>query len=417
MAQAAVNPGAMIAVAQPIERIRGLLEAWDTPVVIANHNAPDQVVLSGETSAIEGVEEKLAELQITVRRLPVATAFHSAVVAKAGGEFREYLAEVEFAAAKRPVYSNASGRAHDADPGALRGKFVDMIESMYEAGVRSFVEVGPGSVLTDLVGRILGDQPHMAVNLDRKGKDGVRSFFEALARISVGGHALDFASLWSEFAEPGNPNDRVEPKLKIPLNGSNFGKPYPPAGGAGELPTPNPPREREGETVCVDAPSRAPAAIAAPMSRAPVTPPFSATPGVQQVAPFQQMAPAANPTVATSPYPSAVAPAWAQAYQDAQRQTAEAHVAYVQAMAQTHTAYLDTIDRSFQAVAGQPLAPRAGLQPAALAPAVPRSQLRWRRSRSSNSRSLGRRPPLATSTCTRCCWRSSRTRQAIRRRC
>ncbi len=380
MAQAAVNPGAMIAVAQPIERIRCLLEAWDTPVVIANHNAPDQVVLSGETSAIEGVEEKLAELQITVRRLPVATAFHSAVVAKAGDEFREYLDEVEFAAAKRPVYSNTSGLVHDANPVALRAKlaeqlarpvkFVDMIESMYEAGVRSFVEVGPGSVLTGLVGRILGDRPHMAVNLDRKGKDGVRSFFEALARISVGGHALDFASLWSEFAEPGNPNDRVEPKLKIPINGSNFGKPYPPAGGAGELPNPNPPREREGETVCVDAPSRAPAAIAAPMSRAPVTPPFSATPGVQQVAPFQQMAPAANPTIATSPNPSAVAPAWAQAYQDAQRQTAEAHVAYVQAMAQTHTAYLDTIDRSFQAVAAQ-----AGLQPEALAPAVPRPQL------------------------------------------
>ena len=51
---------------------------------------------------------------------------------------------------------------------------------MYARGVRTFVEVGAGSVLTELVGRILGDRPHRAMSLDRKGKHGVTTLQEGL---------------------------------------------------------------------------------------------------------------------------------------------------------------------------------------------------------------------------------------------
>ncbi|MBW2698925.1 MAG: acyltransferase domain-containing protein, partial [Deltaproteobacteria bacterium] len=384
MAEAAVNPGAMIAIAQPIERIRSLLEGWDTPVVIANHNAPEQVVLSGEASEIEKIEKKLDEQQIKARRLPVATAFHSPVVEKASGAFGEYLADVVFSAPVKPVYSNTTGIAHDASPTLLRSKlaeqlaspvkFVDMIEAMYKAGVRSFVEVGPGSVLSGLVGRILEDRPHVAVNLDRKGRTGIRCFFEALARLSVEGYSLDFASLWSEFAEPENPMDRVEPKLRVPISGTNYGKPYPPLGGAAELPAPNPPRkiEKQVETVYVEVPRSEPEAAATPMPT-PGAPPVQAAP----LAPAIQAAPGIQ-----SAAPAPLNPGWAEAYQDAQRQTAEAHIAYMQAMAQTHTAYLETIDRSFQSLSGQ-----VGLEPVvsavpltsppaqAVTPAMPIAQL------------------------------------------
>ncbi|MFT5696934.1 MAG: polyketide-type polyunsaturated fatty acid synthase PfaA, partial [Myxococcota bacterium] len=365
MAQAAVNPGAMTAVAKPIEEIRALLAEWDTKVVIANHNAPEQVVLSGETSEIEAVEAKLAEKSITARRLPVATAFHSPVVEKASGAFGEYLADIKFKKPTKPVYSNTTGAVHQMQPKALRKKlaeqlacpvkFVDMVEAMYESGTRTFVEVGPGSVLTGLVGRILGDRPHAAVNLDRKGRDGTRSFFEAMARLSAEGYALDYAALWSEFAEVTNPHDFIEPKLKIPINGANYGKPYPPKGGTAALPAPNPPRkEKEIETVYVEVPSSNPGIAAAAPVTPPVAPMLAAPAALAQTvaAPVAQLAPAA---IAQVP----IAPGWAQAHQEAQRQTAEAHVAYMQAMAETHTAYLNTIDRSFQALAGQ-----AGLQPA-----------------------------------------------------
>ncbi|MBW2389028.1 MAG: hypothetical protein JRG89_11410, partial [Deltaproteobacteria bacterium] len=145
--------------------------------------------------------------------------------------------------------------------------------------------------------------------------------------------------------------------------GSNYGKPYPPKGGAAELPEPNPPREKQVETLYVEVPSSEPAAVAsAPVLPQPAIVPQPAL--IPQPAPLQPQAPvSANPTIAASPHASPVAPGWAQAYQDAQRLTAEAHVAYVQTMAQTHTAYLDTIGRSFQSLAGQ-----AGLQPAASIP-------------------------------------------------
>jgi len=359
MAQAAVNPGAMTAVPKPIEEIRELLAGWDTRVVIANHNAPDQVVLSGETSEIEAVEAKLAEQDISARRLPVATAFHSPIVEKASGAFGEYLSEIEFSAPTKPVYSNTTGVAHDPSPTALRSKlaeqlarpvkFVDMVEAMYEAGARTFVEVGPGSVLTGLVGRILGDRPHVAVNLDRKGKDGVRSFFEAIGRLSVAGYKLDYTSLWSDFVESENPHDRVEPKLKISINGSNYGKPYPPQGGTAELPPPNPPRkEKEIETVYVEVQKSDPVAAQAVAN---VAVP-AAAPSVSVANP-PNVAPAVAHVAPVTTTPAALSPGWAQAYQEAQRQTAEAHIAYVQAMAQTHTAYLDTIERSFQSLSLQ----------------------------------------------------------------
>jgi len=370
MAQAAVNPGAMIAVAEPIEEIRRLLEGWGTKVVIANHNAPEQVVLSGETSEIESVEARLEEQGIAARRLAVATAFHSPVVEKASGAFGEYLSEVEFSTPNKPVYSNISGLAHDPRPEVLRAKlgqqlasevrFVDMIEAMYVDGIRTFVEVGPGSVLTGLVGSILEGRAHVAINLDRKKKDGVRSFFEAIARLSAEGHALDFTSLWSDYAEPENPNERIEPKLEIPISGTNYGKPYPPEGGAAALPSPNPPREKEIETVYVEKPQHSPQVATASPSLAPPAA-MSAV-----FVPQQVIAPAVTPMAQQA----VMSTGWALAYQEAQRQTAEAHVAYMQAMAQTHTAYLDTIERSFQSLTAQ-----AGLQPAPPAIAQPQAQV------------------------------------------
>ncbi len=385
MAHAAVNPGSMIAVSEPIDRIQKLIDGWDTKVVIANHNAPEQVVLSGETTEIEAVEEKLTAEKISSVRLPVATAFHSPVVEKASGAFREFLEEVEFQAPKGPVYSNTTGAEHDASPDSLRNKlgeqlahavkFVDMIEAMYESGIRDFVEVGPGSVLTGLVTRILKGRPHVAINLDRKGRDGVRALVEALARLSAGGHALDFDALWSEFLAPENPNDRIEPKLKIPINGTNHGKPYPPQGGASALPAPNltpvpkpipasspsstststTASPMENPNVTAEAPRPHPMAPP-PMAKTPAGP----VPAAPHVAPMPVSAPVPAPVFAPAP---AAAPGWAAAYQDAQRLTAEAHVAYLQAMAHTHTAYLDTIERSFQSLSGQQ-APRPALQPA-----------------------------------------------------
>ncbi|WP_437757246.1 SDR family NAD(P)-dependent oxidoreductase [Sorangium sp. So ce1389] len=242
MGEASSERGAMIAVPRAIDEVRALGLG---DVVVANHNGPKQVVLSGSVAAIEAAEERLRGLGIQARRLDVAAAFHSSLVSEASAPFREFLGGIAVEAPGAPVYSNAEVEPYPGGGDAARDRlarqlaepvrFVEQIERMYAAGVRTFVEVGPGSVLTNLVGDILSGRPHLAVALDRKGKHGVTSLFEAVARLAVAGVPLDARVLWDGFAAPVDPRALPKPKLALPINGSNYGKPYPPQGGAKEL--------------------------------------------------------------------------------------------------------------------------------------------------------------------------------------
>ncbi|WP_199693716.1 type I polyketide synthase, partial [Sorangium cellulosum] len=235
MGAASSERGAMIAVPRAIDEVRALGLG---DVVVANHNGPKQVVLSGSVTAIEAAERRLGELGIQARRLDVAAAFHSPLVAEASAPFREFLAGIEVGAPAAPVYSNAEVEPYPGGGDGARDRlarqlaepvrFVEQIERMYAAGVRTFVEVGPGSVLTNLVGDILSGRPHRAVALDRKGKHGVTSLFEAVARLAVAGVPVDARVLWEGFAAPVDPRTLPKPKLALPINGSNYGKPYPP---------------------------------------------------------------------------------------------------------------------------------------------------------------------------------------------
>ena len=73
----------MTAVSHPAEEVQKLLNQWRSPVVVANINSPNQVVLSGRLADIEAVELQLKQFGLRFKRLPVATAFHSPVVAEA----------------------------------------------------------------------------------------------------------------------------------------------------------------------------------------------------------------------------------------------------------------------------------------------------------------------------------------------
>src|SRR5262249_54045526 len=66
-------------------------------------------------------------------------------------------------------------------------RFRDEIESMYAAGARTFIEVGPQGVLTGLVGQTLAGRPHLAVASDFKGRPGLVQLQHLLAQLLVGG--------------------------------------------------------------------------------------------------------------------------------------------------------------------------------------------------------------------------------------
>ncbi|OBF49716.1 hypothetical protein A5787_09025 [Mycobacterium sp. 852002-50816_SCH5313054-b] len=236
MAEAAVNSdGAMCAVAAPLEWVRKLIAEGGLAVSVANHNAPDQFVLSGESAAIDDAAQRFSDAGITARRLGVATAFHSDIVSPAAVPFASFLAGIPFRTPEVPVYANATAQPYASDAGQMRAtlanqiaqpvRFAEQIQAMWQAGARTFVEVGPGGVLTNLVGKCLADQEHSAVALDAKHTNGIRSLWNGLAQLVAAGVPMNFERLWADYRPGDDPRTRRQPKLTLKINGSNYGRP------------------------------------------------------------------------------------------------------------------------------------------------------------------------------------------------
>ncbi|HEV7556020.1 MAG TPA: acyltransferase domain-containing protein, partial [Kofleriaceae bacterium] len=205
---AGADPGTMAAVAADAAVVAPIVAGVEG-CVIANLNSPTQCVLSGTTAAIEMALVLVGAAGLTARRIPVACAFHSQVVAGAKDAFARRLAGTAISAPTIPVYSNVTAQPYPAD--AVREllaeqianpvRFTDEIRAMYAAGARIFVETGPGQVLTKLVGEILGDKPHLAVACDT-GEASLRQLLRALGAIAVAGAPVDAQSLfWDRDAE------------------------------------------------------------------------------------------------------------------------------------------------------------------------------------------------------------------------
>lgn len=204
LAAAGDAPGTMASVRAPALDVAAAVKDIDG-VVVANANAPDQTVIAGSIEAVARAKAAL-EAKHAVRAIPVACAFHSPIVAGAAKDFASALPIAN--RAEIPVYSNTTAAPYPGDADAIRDlvanqlanpvRFADEIEAMYAAGARVFVESGPGRVLTDLVGRILGDRPHLAVACDDSSKNGVVAFLEALAELAVAGIPVDARGLFAD---------------------------------------------------------------------------------------------------------------------------------------------------------------------------------------------------------------------------
>jgi acyl transferase domain-containing protein/NADP-dependent 3-hydroxy acid dehydrogenase YdfG/acyl carrier protein len=235
-ARSTAGSAGMLAVFAPLDTVRAVLAAHGDELVIANENAPDQQVVAGPLDAIERIAVVFGQRAIETRRLDVATAFHSPIVHAAVPAFSEALSNVAFRAPAIAVFAGATGCPYASDSVAIRKtlaeqlaqpvRFTQQIDAMYAAGIRTFVEVGPGAVLSGLIDRILADRDHAALPLDRRG-GGLVSFWRAVGALAVGGVPIDTSALWA--------GDGAEPSLVAPssaatvrINGANFAKPYPP---------------------------------------------------------------------------------------------------------------------------------------------------------------------------------------------
>jgi len=157
------NPGGMLSVmnAAP-EQLQALCDA--AGVGIANLNSASQVVLSGTKDGIEKAKALCAEQKIKSIPLQVAGAFHSPLMASAGEKLAAFIAGIPFAEPAFPVFANVTGQPHGADIRAtmlrqITGtvRWADCVQNMIASGVSSFIEFGPGKVVSGLIGRINKD--------------------------------------------------------------------------------------------------------------------------------------------------------------------------------------------------------------------------------------------------------------------
>jgi len=146
-------------------------------VVVANVNAPGQVVVSGEVDAVTAFSA-MARAAGARRVLPlkVSGAFHSPLMAGAAAEFSRVLDAIEWRAPRVPVVTNVDADAV-ADAAGLRERlgrqmvsavrWSETVERLVELGAEVLVEVGPGEVLTGLARRIApGVRTVNVANLD-----------------------------------------------------------------------------------------------------------------------------------------------------------------------------------------------------------------------------------------------------------
>ena len=226
--------GAMLAVRAGIAEVEKIIAAESLDLVVANRNAPKQVVLSGATSEIERAAEVLRVRQIDARRLPVSAAFHSPLVSEAEAPLAAALKEIQLGEGTVPVYANTTGTPYPADAdeakALLAGQlarpvlFEELIRQMHEDGVRTFVETGPHARLTGLVTSVLDGETHHAFALDAShgSRSGIRDLARVLAQIGSLGHTIDLQPWDASFRPSAAPATAGRAALTYRVGGANI---------------------------------------------------------------------------------------------------------------------------------------------------------------------------------------------------
>ncbi|MEE4355593.1 MAG: beta-ketoacyl synthase N-terminal-like domain-containing protein, partial [Desulfococcaceae bacterium] len=222
------NAGTMTAVKAPLAEIEKIIREECPDVILANRNSPDQGVLSASLPAIEKAEKVFHEKGFSTVRLPVSAAFHSSLMAEAGKSFAETVSGISIKSSDIPVFSNADGRPYPEEPEAARKvlgeqllspvDFVSEIRNLFESGVRTFVEVGPKSVLSGLIRNILKGFYFQALSLDASAgkRFGIADLAKLLCHLAALGHPVDLKN-WENPVPP-----RRKQRMSIPISGANY---------------------------------------------------------------------------------------------------------------------------------------------------------------------------------------------------
>ncbi|WP_026692528.1 ACP S-malonyltransferase [Peribacillus kribbensis] len=134
------------------------------PVQLANINCPGQIVISGSAEGVAKAGE-LAKEKGAKRVIPLVVSgpFHSELMKPAAGSFQQVLDSIQINEAEVPVISNVTSREM-TEPGEIKQRLIeqlyspvlweDSVHTLLHAGVDTFIEIGPGKVLSGLIKKV-----------------------------------------------------------------------------------------------------------------------------------------------------------------------------------------------------------------------------------------------------------------------
>ncbi|MFE1929470.1 type I polyketide synthase [Streptomyces sp. NPDC059474] len=220
--QSVTAKGAMAALQADADEAAGLLAGWEDRLDIAAVNGPSSVVISGDHDAVHAAAAVWRERGRKARLLKVSHAFHSPHMDGMLDELRAVASELTFSAPAIPLVSNVTGRLATASQLAAPDywarharhavRFMDGVHTLLDAGVTTFLELGPDAPLTAMTRECLTARPGpapgqarpAAVAALRRDRPEARTFATAMAQAYVRG-----AEVAWDRASAGQPRQRV----------------------------------------------------------------------------------------------------------------------------------------------------------------------------------------------------------------
>ena len=209
---AVADTGKMAAVFAPLNEVERILKTIDGYVVIANINSDHQAVIGGATDAVTQAMAVLQKAGYDAAELPVSHAFHTSIVAPASEPLRQELARLRLESPHLPIVANVNGEFYPTGPGVVPQmldllarqvaspvQFVKGLCTLYEAGARIFVEVGPKKALQGFAEDVLGGRGDVISLFTNHPKFGdIASFNQALCGLYAAGLGRGTAEMSKE---------------------------------------------------------------------------------------------------------------------------------------------------------------------------------------------------------------------------
>ena len=205
--QTLCEKGDMLVLSVDETKAKAIIQDYAQDVSIAAMNGPENVVISGKPEAIKIIQAKL-EKNLQSKLLPVSHAFHSPMMEPMLAEFERIANEVTYSIPKIPLCSNVTGelaRDEIASPAywvthvRQPVRFAASMETLYQQGYDTFIEIGPKPSLLGMGRMCLPNGVGTWLVSLRKGQNDWQQILQSLGELYVRGVSVDWAEFYKDY--------------------------------------------------------------------------------------------------------------------------------------------------------------------------------------------------------------------------